>query len=98
MKYKNLTKEQLIISFDRLTRFKNTKDKYFRVFSDIILSNLIEPSYKKSELLNIPAKDITHTAVEIINSSLSLLMTKLIKNCAIMKMPFLTMIVMFKHF
>lgn len=69
MKYKNLTKEQLIISFDRLTRFKNTKEKYFRVFSDIILSNLIEPSYKKSELQNMPAKDITSLAEEIINSS-----------------------------
>ena len=70
MKYKNLTKEQLIISFDRLTRFKNTKEKYFRVFSDIILSNLIEPSYKKSELHNMSAKDITSLAEEIINSSL----------------------------
>ena len=28
MKYKKLTKEQIIISLDRLTRFKNTKDKY----------------------------------------------------------------------
>ena len=70
MKYKVLTKEQLIISFDRLTRFKPTKEKYFRVFTDIILSNLIEPVYKKQELLNMPPKDITKIAEEIINSSL----------------------------
>lgn len=70
MRYKNLTKEQLIISFDRLTRFKNTKDKYFRVFSDIILSNLIEPSYKKSDLENMSAAALTAIAEEIINVSL----------------------------
>ena len=71
MKYKNLSKEQLIISFDRLTRFKNTKEKYFRVFSDIILSNLIEPSYKKSELIDMSAAALTSIAEEIINVSLN---------------------------
>lgn len=70
MKYKCLTKEQLLISFDRLTRFKPTKEKYFRVFSDIILSNLIEPVYKKNDLMNMYSKDITEIAVEIINNSL----------------------------
>lgn len=70
MRYKNLTKEQLIISFDRLTRFKTTKEKYFRVFSDIILSNLIEPVYKKQELQDMSAIKITEIAEEIINSSL----------------------------
>ena len=51
MKYKKLTPEQIKISLDRLTRFKFTREKYLRVFSDIILSNLIEPKIKKSELL-----------------------------------------------
>ncbi len=36
MKYKKITKDFLLISLDRLTRFKLTKDKYERVFSDII--------------------------------------------------------------
>ncbi len=70
MKYKNLSKEQLIISFDRLTRFKPTKEKYFRVFSDIILSNLIEPAYKKQELSNMSYEKITNIAEVIINNSL----------------------------
>ena len=30
MKYKTLTKEQILISLDRLTRFKPTKEKYLR--------------------------------------------------------------------
>ena len=71
MKYKFLTKEQLLISFDRLTRFKPTKEKYLRVFTDIILSNLIEPVYKKSELLNMSAREITNLAENIINDSLA---------------------------
>ena len=71
MKFKNLSKEQLLISFDRLTRFKNTKEKYFRVFSDIIISNLIEPVYKKQQLIDMPAKNITALAQKIINVSLS---------------------------
>lgn len=50
MKIKPLTEEQLIISIDRLTRFKDTETKYLRVFKDIITNNLIEPKYKKSEL------------------------------------------------
>lgn len=49
-KIKSLTKEQIIISVDRLTRFKPTEDKYLRVFKEIILSNLISPKFKKSEL------------------------------------------------
>ena len=71
MKYKKLTKEQIIISLDRLTRFKYTKEKYFRVFTDIILSNLIEPKIKKCELLAMDACDIKNIAEEIFNGSLN---------------------------
>ena len=70
MKYKKLTKEQIIISLDRLTRFKNTQEKYLRVFKDIILSNLIEPKLKKSEIENLDFSIITTYATEIFNSSL----------------------------
>ena len=71
MKYKKLTKEQIIISLDRLTRFKHTKEKYFRVFTDIILSNLIEPKIKKCELLAMNAVEIKNIAEEIFNNSLN---------------------------
>ena len=70
MKYKKLTPEQIKISLDRLTRFKFTREKYLRVFSDIILSNLIEPKIKKSELLNLPVHQIKELAEEIFNNSL----------------------------
>ena len=70
MKYKKLTREQLIISADRLTRFKPAYQKYYRVFTDIILSNLIEPKIKKSELEKTDLSDICKYAEIIINSSL----------------------------
>lgn len=71
MKFKKLTKEQIIISLDRLTRFKPTKEKYQRVFTDIVLSCLIEPKYKKSDLLLLKPDFLKDIAVKIINSSLS---------------------------
>ena len=70
MKYKNLTKEQIIISIDRLTRFKKTRDKYLRVFTDIITSNLIEPKLRKSDIERIDLAEVTAIATEIFNSSL----------------------------
>jgi len=70
MKFKKLSKSQIKISIDRLTRFKSTEEKYIRVFSDIILSNLIEPKLKKRELLGLPYSDIRNLAEEIFNNSL----------------------------
>lgn len=70
MKFKPLSKSQIIISIDRLTRFKPTEEKYLRVFSDIILSNLIEPRLKKSDISDMNYSEIRDYAVEIFNSSL----------------------------
>lgn len=70
LKIKNLTREQLVISIDRLTRFKYTEQKYLRVFFDIILSNLIEPKFKKKDLEVMDYASIKYFAENIINSSL----------------------------
>ena len=75
MKIKPLTKEQLIISADRLTRFKDTETKYLRVFKDIINSNLIEPKLKKQDLDNIDYEELKNLAEKIINSSFDAKMT-----------------------
>lgn len=72
-KIKPLTKEQLIISVDRLTRFKDTEVKYLRVFYDILLSNLLEPRYKKTKLEKFDYSEITSGAEKIINYSLRVL-------------------------
>ena len=70
MKYKNLTTQQIIISIDRLTRFKATEDKYLRVFKDIILSNLVSPLIKKSELDTMDYGELTSLAQTVFNASL----------------------------
>ncbi len=70
MKYKPLTEKQIIISIDRLTRFKPTEEKYLRVFKDIIVSNLIEPKFKKTDLENLEYSYIRDIATEIFNNSL----------------------------
>ncbi len=68
IKVKPLTKEKLIISIDRLTRFK--LGKYLRVFCDVITGNLLEPKYKKNELEKMPPEELRDLAQYIINFSL----------------------------
>lgn len=70
IKVKPLTKEQILISIDRLTRFKNPEDKYLRVFFDIITGNLINPKLKKSDLEKTNYRQIKDFAEYIINYSL----------------------------
>ena len=70
IKIKPLTKEQIIISADRLTRFKFTEQKYLRVFTDILVNNLISPKMKKTEIEETDYKKITELTEYIINSSL----------------------------
>ena len=68
-----LTKEQLLISADRLTRFKNTEVKYLRVFKEIITGNLITPKFKKQQLDETDYQQIKSMAETIINFSLEAL-------------------------
>ena len=70
MKIKPLTKEQIIISIDRLIRFKEPEIKYLRVFKEIILSNLIEPKFKKAELDEMNYEELRDYDVSVINFSL----------------------------
>lgn len=69
-KIKPMTKEQIIISADRLTRFKYTEEKYFRVFSEILTGHLILPKFKKSDIDKMDYGELTDIAAFIINFSL----------------------------
>lgn len=69
LKIKPLTKEQIIISIDRLTRFKHPEVKYLRVFRDILTNNLITPKFKKHELEEMDYLQLKDYAEEIINYS-----------------------------
>ena len=70
MKCKKLTNEQIIISLDRLTRFKKTRDKYLRVYTDIILSSLYEPVIRKNDILKMGYDKITEIVSDIFNYTL----------------------------
>ncbi len=70
LKIKPLTKEQVIISIDRLTRFKPPEIKYLRVFYDILTNNLISPKFKKSELERMDYNEIRVLAEFVFNYSL----------------------------
>ncbi len=70
LKVKPLNIEQLIISVDRLTRFKNTEEKYLRVFFDVLTNNLIIPKYKKSDLEKMDYEQVKFLAQEVINYSI----------------------------
>ncbi len=82
-KIKPLTTEQILISLDRLTRFKEPEKRYMRVFGDIITSNLIEPKYKKTDIENLDYALVTDLATEIINFSLFALGLELVDDYSI---------------
>ena len=69
IKIKPLSKSQILISIDRLTRFKPTEEKYFRVFAEIVCSNLIFPKYKKQDLNSMPYSDLTSIVEKIFEFS-----------------------------
>ncbi|MDR1326944.1 MAG: hypothetical protein LBJ74_00900 [Heliobacteriaceae bacterium] len=69
-KIKPLTKEQLNIIIDRLTRFKETEAKYLRVFKEVIAGNLLEPKFKKSELDAMDYGELRDLAQDVINFGL----------------------------
>ena len=71
IKFKPLTKEQIIISLDRLTRFKHPEDKYLRVFKDILTHNLITPKFSKSDLGKMEYKTLRDYAQRILNESVN---------------------------
>ena len=64
-KFKFLTKEELIISLDRLTRFKLPEESFFRVFSSIITKCLISPKLSKNEIESLSGDELS-TIVELI--------------------------------
>jgi hypothetical protein len=73
LKIKPLTKEQLLISIDRLTRFKEPETKYVRVFCDVLSNNLIIPKFKKHDLENMDYSELKNLAEFVINNSIEAL-------------------------
>ena len=86
MKIKPLSKEQIIISIDRLTRFKNPEVKYLRVFKDIVVHNLLSPNFSKAELDEIDYESLKNYAQEIFNYSVKTIFKTLNTDFSVNKM------------
>ena len=71
IKYKLLNKSELIINLDRLSRFKNPFESYFKVYSAIILKCMIEPKFSKKDLDNIDAVILSDLISKIWNDSVN---------------------------
>ena len=84
-KYKLMTEEDILISLDRLSRFKNPEIKYVRVFYDIILKHLIFPSVSKHKLDELPASFLVDTVSEIWNNSVENIFGKADGDCFSLK-------------
>ena len=69
-KIKPMTKEELTLSIDRLTRFKPPEEKYNRVFREIIAKYLITPKIGFKEYEKLSEEEIVEFVEEIINVSL----------------------------
>lgn len=85
IKFNYMSKEELIISLDRLSRFKLPEESYFRVFSDIISKHLISPKYSKKELENLSAENLSKITKTIWNKSVETNYGKSLKNSKILK-------------
>lgn len=69
IKYKLLTKDELIINLDRLSRFKLPDYSFNRVYTDIITKCLISPKYSKDEIEKSDADYIAAITEKIWNDS-----------------------------
>lgn len=69
LKFKLLTKKEMVLHLDRLTRFKHPKIKYKRVFNEIILKNLIEPKFNLKTVETINTDDYIKIVETIWNAS-----------------------------
>lgn len=85
LKYKHITLDELIISIDRLSRFKLPDEAYNRVFTSIISKYLISPKYSKSDIENLSANDISKIVKEIWNKSVEKIFGKQEKQNNILK-------------
>ena len=69
IKFSTVTIRDLILSLDRLTRFKHPEIKYYRVFSDLISKYLLEPKLSKNEIRNISVSTLKNIIEKIWNES-----------------------------
>lgn len=85
IKYLHISKDDLILSLDRLTRFKHPEIKYNRVFSDILCKYLLEPKLNKKQIADLSTDTLKNIICEIWNNSAKIYGKKLNSNTKLLK-------------
>ncbi len=80
IKYKLLTRDELIISLDRLSRFKSPDESYNRVFNLILYKCLITPKLSKKDLETLPKESVSKYVQIIWNESVKNIFNTTINN------------------
>jgi len=71
IKFKYMSEADILVSLDRLTRFKNPEIKYRRVFYDVILKHITYPSLSKHKLDEMTSSSIASIVEKIWNDSVT---------------------------
>lgn len=69
IKFLPISRENLVLSLDRLTRFKYPEKKYYRFFSDILCRYLLYPKFSKNEILQMSTDVLKKIAERLWNES-----------------------------
>lgn len=76
IKFLPMTKGDLILSLDRLTRFKYPDFKYYRVFNEILSKYLLSPKLNKVQMQKLLPSDYKSLIEKIWNASVEKLLPK----------------------
>ena len=71
IKFSIVSSKDLVLSLDRLTRFKYPEVKYYRVFSELLCKYLISPKLSKKEILQLDTDVLKSIVEKIWNESVS---------------------------
>ncbi len=71
IKFLPISQENLVLSLDRLTRFKSPEIKYYRVFTDILCRYLLYPKFSKNEIQQLDSTLLKDYVETIWNTSVA---------------------------
>ncbi len=71
IKFSPITKNDLILSLDRLTRFKYPEKKYYRVFNDILFRYLLAPQLSRADIEKLDIESYKYLVERVWNGSIS---------------------------
>lgn len=71
IKFLPISQENLVLSLDRLTRFKSPEIKYYRVFTDILCRYLLYPKFSKNEIRQLDSTLLKDYVETIWNTSVA---------------------------